>query len=92
MVYRLDKLDKLSKVEVANNLKKLGAERILKVIDDGDFSKYKFYGEILNLMKLEKCCILDLIVIIHLLLINLILLLQIKKLNCQDLNELQKKN
>src|SRR3989339_834614 len=54
VIRELDKLDKLSKKEVADNLKKIDAERILKVIDDGDFSKYKFYGEILNLMKLCK--------------------------------------
>lgn len=53
VVRELDKLDKLSKKEVADNLKKIGAERILKVID-GDLSRYKFYDEIRELMKLCK--------------------------------------
>jgi len=53
VIRELDKLDKLSKKEVADNLKKLGAERILKVFDEGDFEKYKFYREI---RKLEELC------------------------------------
>ncbi len=54
VIREIDKLDKLSKVEVADNLKKIGAERILKVIDSGDFSKYNFYKEISELIKLSK--------------------------------------
>jgi histidyl-tRNA synthetase len=53
VVRELDKLDKLPKEKVAGNLKKVGAEKILKVID-GDLSKYKFYGEVSELMKLCK--------------------------------------
>ncbi|MBT7101921.1 histidine--tRNA ligase [archaeon] len=53
VIRELDKLDKLSKKEVADNLKKLGAEKILKVID-GKLDKFKFYGEIKNLKKLCK--------------------------------------
>jgi histidyl-tRNA synthetase len=53
VVRELDKLDKLPREKVAANLKKVGAEKILKVIT-GDLSKYKFYGEVLELMKLCK--------------------------------------
>jgi histidyl-tRNA synthetase len=51
VIRELDKLDKLSKKEVADNLKKLGAEKVLKVFDKGDFRKYKFYGEVKELVK-----------------------------------------
>ena len=54
VIRELDKLDKLSKKEVADNLKKLGAEKILKVFDKGDFGKYNFYGEVLELKKFCK--------------------------------------
>ncbi len=53
VIRELDKLDKLPKKEVADNLKKLGAEKILKVID-GKLDKFKFYGEIKELKKLCK--------------------------------------
>lgn len=53
VIRELDKLDKLSKKEVADNLKKLGAENILKAID-GDLKKYNFYGEVKELKKLCK--------------------------------------
>lgn len=65
VVRELDKLDKLSKKEVADNLKKIGCEKILKVIDplnnsNGDYSagqgleKYNFYKEVKNLIELGK--------------------------------------
>lgn len=53
-IRELDKLDKISKKEVADNLKKIGAEKILKIIEKGDFDKYNFYKEIKNLKKLCK--------------------------------------
>ncbi|MCK4649668.1 histidine--tRNA ligase [Candidatus Pacearchaeota archaeon] len=53
VIRELDKLDKLSRREVADNLKKIGAERILKVIS-GDLTKYNFYGEVKELIKLCK--------------------------------------
>lgn len=52
VIRELDKLDKLTKKEVADNLKKLGAEKLLKIFD-GDLDKYKFYDEI---KELEKLC------------------------------------
>ncbi|MCR4284581.1 MAG: histidine--tRNA ligase [archaeon] len=53
VIKELDKLDKLPKKEVADNLKNLGAERILKVFDQGEkaFEKYNFYKEIKELKK-----------------------------------------
>ena len=54
VIRELDKLDKLSKVEVANNLKKIGAEKILKIFDKGDFRKYGSYKEIGQIEKLCK--------------------------------------
>lgn len=53
VIRELDKLDKLSKKEVADNLKKLGAEKLLKVFD-GKLDRYKFYGEVKELKKLCK--------------------------------------
>ncbi len=54
VIRELDKLDKLPKNEVADNLKKLGAERILKVFDKGNFDKYGSYKEVKELEKLCK--------------------------------------
>ena len=53
VIRELDKLDKLSKKEVADALKKLGAESVLKVID-GKLDKFKFYSEVKELEKLCK--------------------------------------
>jgi len=54
VIRELDKLDKLDKKVVADNLKKLGVERILKIIDKGDFEKYGSYKVIKELKKLAK--------------------------------------
>jgi len=56
VIRELDKLDKLSKKEVADNLKKIGEERILKIFDseEKNFEKYSFYKEIKKLKKLCK--------------------------------------
>ena len=56
IVRELDKLDKLSKKEVADNLKKLGAEKLLKIFtgDEKSFEKYNFYKEIKELKKMCK--------------------------------------
>jgi histidyl-tRNA synthetase len=53
VIRELDKLDKLSKKEVADNLKKYDAERLVKVFDrtEKDFEKYGFYKEIVELKK-----------------------------------------
>ena len=53
VIRELDKLDKLSKKDVADNLKKLGAEKILKVVD-GKLDKFGSYKEIKELKKLCK--------------------------------------
>jgi len=53
-VREIDKLDKLPREKVAGNLKKIGAERLLDVVSGKDFSKYKFYSEIRELIKLCK--------------------------------------
>jgi histidyl-tRNA synthetase len=53
VVRELDKLDKLSKKDVADNLKKIDAERMLGAIE-GDLSKYNFYSEIKELIRLGK--------------------------------------
>ncbi len=53
-IREIDKLDKLEKVKVADNLKKISAEKLLDVIDSGDFCGYKFYGEVKELMKTCK--------------------------------------
>jgi len=56
VIRELDKLDKLSKKEVADNLKKLGCERVLAAftMDEKSFAKYNFYKEIKELKKLCK--------------------------------------
>ncbi|MFA4960288.1 MAG: ATP phosphoribosyltransferase regulatory subunit [Candidatus Pacearchaeota archaeon] len=56
VIRELDKLDKLSKVEVANNLKKYGAEKLLKIFGqkEKEFEKYNFYNEIKELKKYCK--------------------------------------
>ena len=56
VIQELDKLDKLPKKKVADNLKKFGAEKILKIFDgnEKDFEKYNFYKEIKELKKLCK--------------------------------------
>jgi len=56
VIREIDKLDKLEKKEVADNLKKIGAEKVLKVFtkSEKDFEKYKFYSEIKELKKLCK--------------------------------------
>ena len=56
VIRELDKLDKLSEKEVADNLKKIGYEKVLKVFtgDEKSFEKYNFYKEIKELKKLCK--------------------------------------
>src|SRR3989344_3641910 len=56
IIRELDKLDKLSKKEVADNLKKLGAEKLIKIFEqkEKDFEKYSFYKEIKELKRLCK--------------------------------------
>lgn len=56
VIREVDKLDKLSKKEVADNLKKIGCERVLKVFmgDESGLEKYNFYGEIVKLRALCK--------------------------------------
>ena len=53
----LDKYDKLPEKEIAESLKKLGAEEVLKSIKKGEkyFSKFKSYNEILKLI--EYCSV-----------------------------------
>ncbi|MBT6690364.1 hypothetical protein HN903_02830 [archaeon] len=53
-IREIDKLDKLSVKDVADNLKSIGCERVLKIFTGKDFEKYKFYGEIKELKKLCK--------------------------------------
>ena len=53
-IRELDKLDKLPKKDVADNLKKIGAEKLLKIINKGDFDSYGSYKEIKELKKLCK--------------------------------------
>mgnify|MGYP005624273101 FL=1 len=52
----LDKLDKLPKKEVADNLKKLGAEKLLDILEKGEkaFEKYAYYKQIKELLTLLK--------------------------------------
>ncbi|NPE26807.1 histidine--tRNA ligase [Methanococcoides sp. SA1] len=50
----IDKLDKLPKKKVADELKKFGAEKVLDVVCGSDFSRYKFYGEVEELIKYCK--------------------------------------
>jgi histidyl-tRNA synthetase len=56
VIRELDKLDKLSKREVADNLKKLGAEKVLDIFTgkESDFEQYRFYSEIKELKKICK--------------------------------------
>ena len=54
VIRELDKLDKLDKKIVADNLKRLGAEKLLKIIDKGDFEKYGSYKAIKELKKIGK--------------------------------------
>ena len=56
VIREIDKLDKLPGAEVAGNLKKFGAEKLLKIFkqDEKFFEKYNFYGEIKELKKLCK--------------------------------------
>jgi histidyl-tRNA synthetase len=56
VIRELDKLDKLSEKEVADNLKKFGAEKLLKIFTgkEKDFEKYNFYKEIKGLKKYCK--------------------------------------
>ncbi len=56
VIRELDKLGKLTKAEVAFNLKPLGAEKLLKKFDEGEkyFEKFKFYEEIKELKELCK--------------------------------------
>lgn len=55
VIKELDKLDKLSKKEVADNLKKYNAEKLVRLFeqDEKKFSKYGFYKEI---EKLKNYC------------------------------------
>jgi histidyl-tRNA synthetase len=55
VIRELDKLDKLSEKDVADNLKKFGAEKLLKIFrgKGKDFEKYNFYKEI---KELKKAC------------------------------------
>ena len=61
VIREIDKLDKLSVAEVAENLSKLGAERVLDIFKKKEeyFEKYKFYEEIKNLKKIGKLYNLD---------------------------------
>lgn len=54
IIRELDKLDKLSKKDVADNLKKFGAEKLLKIFEqpEKEFEKYNFYKEIKELKKI----------------------------------------
>jgi histidyl-tRNA synthetase len=56
VIREIDKLDKFSKKEVADNLKKYSAEKILKVFekDESYFEKYNYYKEIKELKKYCK--------------------------------------
>jgi len=53
VIRQIDKFDKLSEKEVLQNLKKFGAESVLKIIRKNEkyFEKYKSYGEIKELKK-----------------------------------------
>jgi len=56
VIREVDKLDKLNKKEVADNLKKIGAEKMLDVFTgtEKSFEKYSYYKEIKELKKLCK--------------------------------------
>jgi histidyl-tRNA synthetase len=53
VIREIDKLDKLSELEVKNNLKKYNAEKVLEIFKKPEsyFKKYKSYSEILELKK-----------------------------------------
>ena len=55
IIRELDKLDKLSKEEVAKNLKELNAEKLIEIFTakEKTFEKYRFYEEI---KKLKELC------------------------------------
>ncbi len=59
IIRELDKLDKLSKEEVGQNLKKLNAEKLIEIFTSKEkfFEKYKFYEEIKKLKDL--CAVYD---------------------------------
>tara|TARA_Y100000034_G_scaffold135633_1_gene208348 strand:+ start:246 stop:1460 length:1215 start_codon:yes stop_codon:yes gene_type:complete len=56
IIREIDKLDKLSEKEVLKNLKKFGAEKLLKIFkkSEKEFEKYSFYKEIKELKKFCK--------------------------------------
>ena len=56
VIRELDKLDKLSKKEVADNLKKYNAEKILKIFTgkESSFEKYSLYSEVKKLKEAVK--------------------------------------
>ncbi len=56
IIRELDKLDKLSKKEVEQNLKQFKAERLVRIFTSEEeyFEKYKSYGEIRNLKELSN--------------------------------------
>lgn len=55
VIRELDKLDRLSKKEVADSLKTFGAEKLLEIFEDKkNLTKYNFYKEIRDIEKLAK--------------------------------------
>ena len=56
VIKEIDKLDKLSEIEVRKNLKKFGAEKVLNIFKKPEsyFKKYKAYSEIQELKKYCK--------------------------------------
>lgn len=55
VIRELDKLDKLPKSKVADNLKEYGAEKILKIFEDKEkLEKFNFYKEVNELIKLAN--------------------------------------
>ncbi|MBT4135459.1 histidine--tRNA ligase [archaeon] len=56
VIKEIDKLDKLSEKEVRANLKKFGAEKVLKIFKEKEsyFKKYKSYSEIKDLKDICK--------------------------------------
>jgi len=56
VIREVDKLDKLTKKEVADNLKRIGAEKMLEIFTGAEksFEKYSYYKEIKELKKLCK--------------------------------------
>jgi len=55
-IRELDKLDKISEKEVKENLKKIGAEKLLEIVKNPEkfFRKYEAYSEIEELKKYSK--------------------------------------